>query len=219
VPAGDQVADHAVGGLLPPLQGLAREAAVVGAAHQGADFLDVDQEGHAAAFAGELPFVGELAVDRQADDGLGPAAGLLGRVGDGVLAVAGGRDRGGASEQAIEEGVQVRSGKQVCSTVVGAPDPGRDEAGLVEQDTVHPGRVEVFAGFEPRQAGGRGLCRRQGVNRRSKLTGGQYCRPNDRCRFRGLQNANSHLSCGEKDCGKGLGNQEATQTFEARFGR
>jgi hypothetical protein len=47
---------------------------VVGAAHEGANLLEVDHEGHVAAFAGELPLPGELAVERQADDGRRPAS-------------------------------------------------------------------------------------------------------------------------------------------------
>jgi hypothetical protein len=80
---------------------------VVGPTHQVADFLDVDQDRHAAALTEEPPFALELAIEDEPDDFLAGAAALLGRVRNVGLADSSRLHGVGAIQQLAEEGVQV----------------------------------------------------------------------------------------------------------------
>ena len=124
----------------------AGEAAMVGPAHEGANFLDVDQEGQVAALAGEPPFARNLAIADEADNFLAGAAALLCGIGDVRLAGSGHLHGLGAVEQLVEEGVQVLGRELVGGSVVHPADPRDDQAGPVEHVSLHSGRVEVFTG-------------------------------------------------------------------------
>jgi hypothetical protein len=93
-------------------------------AHQGANFLDVDQDRHIATLTAGPPFLGELAVQYQPDKFLAHAEGQPGGFGDGDLACLGRLHGPGASEQLIEECIEVFGGELVGVAVVYPADAG-----------------------------------------------------------------------------------------------
>jgi hypothetical protein len=75
---------------------------------------------------------------------------------DGDPSVGRGFDRPGAVEQLGQKGVQVLGRELVGGAVLGALDPGHDDAGAIEPVALHPGCIEVFAGLADRERGRRG---------------------------------------------------------------
>jgi hypothetical protein len=104
---------------------------VVGPAHQGADFRDVNQDRHIAALTAEPPFADELAIQDQTDDLLAHAEGELGRFGD-VDWPALATFTGLAPASSRSRKASRSSGANwSAAPVVGAVDPRDDQAGPV----------------------------------------------------------------------------------------
>jgi hypothetical protein len=163
VPIGHQLADRAVVDVHVICERDGSEAAVIGTAHQSPDFLDVDEDGHVAALASELPFAMELAIEDEPDDFLAGAAALLGCIGNVGLALAGRFDGFGVLQQPLEEAIEVFGRELDGGPVVGGADPWNDQTGPVQHVPLHAWGVEVFAGLPDREGAGRGFSRGQGA--------------------------------------------------------
>lgn len=128
----DQRGRDAVGDAQPIGDRLAGQPAVVGPADQRPNLLEIEQQGHVAALASELPFPLHLAIEDQQDDVLAHAEGAVSGLRDGDLAPGRGPDWLSAPEQPGQEGIQILRCELVSSTVIAATNPRHDDAGPIE---------------------------------------------------------------------------------------